>query len=343
VTERTRAGALAAVLFGLAASWGVFLAGVTALREPLGRGDYVAIWGVKARALSRTGDVASLFRLDPEGAVSHPEYPPLWPALLALASGAVAGRYDDLAAGTLWPLLALSAALLAARAVRGPAWARAGAAAFIALLPYWRIYPGYAEGLLAVLLLASVGELDRLDETPAATFRLAALLTLACWTKQEGAVAAIAVSAGLLLAGRRKAGLVTGLSSVAFGILPWLLVLVLRGPGISRADYVLWRASLGKLATASEALLSLALLPNLAWLLGAGALLALAPDVRARRRGLLLGGVAVAVLLLGATGWTRLDPAWLVRWSWDRLAFLLVATLVPVFAEAASEPFGAET
>ncbi|MFI5182405.1 MAG: hypothetical protein ACHQPI_13550 [Thermoanaerobaculia bacterium] len=341
MTGGGRAAAAATVILGLATAWGVFLASVPAIREPLGRGDYVAVWGLKARALSRTGEVASLFRVDPEGAFSHPEYPPLWPASLALASGAVAGRYDDLAAGTLWPLLVLSAALLAGRAVHGPPWARVGAAAAVALLPYWRTYVGYAEGLLAVLLLAAVGELDRLERSRAAPLRLTLVLVLACWTKQEGAVAALVISAGLLLAGRRRMGLVAGLASLLLGIAPWLLALSLRGPGLLRADYALRSASPAKLVTASGALLSLAILPNLFWLLGAAALLALAPGVRVRRRGVLLGAAASTALLFGATALTKLDPAWLVRWSWDRLAFLLVAALLPLLAEAAAEPFEA--
>jgi hypothetical protein len=140
VTRAGRAGAAATVLLVMAAGWGVFLAGIVALRQPLGSGDYVAIWGLKARALSRSGDLTALFRVDPAGAFSHPEYPPLWPALLALTSRVLAGRYDDLAAGLLWPLLALAAALLAARATEGPSWAKAAAAAALALLPYWRLY-----------------------------------------------------------------------------------------------------------------------------------------------------------------------------------------------------------
>ena len=54
-----------------------------AVRQPLSLGDYLAVWGLKARALHATGDLASAFRVDPTGEFSHPEYPLLWPALLA--------------------------------------------------------------------------------------------------------------------------------------------------------------------------------------------------------------------------------------------------------------------
>ena len=335
-----RARAAATVVVALVAAWGVFLAGVVAVRRPLGPGDYVGIWGLKARALSRTGDPAALFRVDPTGAFSHPEYPPLWPALLALESRIVSGRYDDLAAGTLWPLLALAAALLAARATAGPAWAKGAAAAAVALLPYWRVYLGYAEALLAVLLLAALGEVPRLAISRAAPIRLALFLVLACWTKQEGAIAAAIFVAGLLFAGRRREGLLAGLASLLLGLAPWLLFLVARGPGLSRADYAFSEFSFGKLAAAGRALLVFGFFPNLGWLLGGAVLVSLAPAAFRSRRGVLLGVAAFGALLFLGLGFTKLDPVWLVRWSWDRLAFLLVALLLPLLAECVAEQFG---
>ncbi len=340
MTRLGRAETAATALLALAAAWGVFLAGLVALRQPLGPTDYVAIWGLKARAISRTGELSALFRVDPSGAFSHPEYPPLWPILLALDSRVVAGRYDDLAAGLLWPLLALGAALLAARATAGPPWARGAAAAAVALLPYWRVWPGYAEGLLAVFLLAALGELPRLGGSPAAPIRLTLFLVLACWTKQEGAVAAALFAAGLVLAGRRREGALVAVSCVLFSLGPWLIFLAARGPGIARADYALPAFAPGKVVSAMEALVRLALLPYFGWILGAAALLAVAPGVRRRRRGILLGAAAFAAILFGAFGFTKLDPVWLVIWTWDRLAFLLVILLVPLLAECSAEPFG---
>lgn len=340
MTRPGLARAAAAILLALAAAWGVFLGGVVAVRQPLGPGDYVAIWGLKARSLERAGDVTSLFRVDPSGEFSHPEYPPLWPVLLALESRIVAGRYDDLAAGLPWPLLALAAALLAARATAGPPWAKAAAASFVALLPYWRVYPGYAEALLAVFLLAAVGELSRLGRSRWASLRLALFLVLACWTKQEGALAAAMFTAGLCLAGRRREGVLVALSCLLFSLGPWAILLAVRGPGLSRADYALSAFSPGKIATAAEALLRLAVVPNAGWLLGSAVLLAFAPAVRRRRRGLLLGAAAFGGLVLAAFAFTRRDPHWLVFWTWDRVAFILVVLLVPILAECVAEPFG---
>jgi hypothetical protein len=338
--RRGWAPAALTMLLALAAGWGVFLAGVAAVRQPLGPGDYVAIWGLKARALSRAGDLTALVRVDPEGTFSHPEYPPLWPACLALTSKVVAGRYDDLAAGVLWPLLALAVALLAARATEGPPWAKAGAGAAVALLSYWRVYSGYAEALLALFLLAAAAEIQRLGRSRLAAARLALFLVLACWTKQEGAVAAAVVAAGLFLAGRQRDGLLTASATLLFGLGPWLVFLAVRGHGVARADYALSAFSLGKLATAAEALARFGLLPNIGWLLGGAFVIAAAPQTRRRRRGILLGAAAFGGLLLAATTFTRLDPVWLVRWTWDRLAFLLVALVIPVLAESVAEPFG---
>ena len=335
-----RARTAATVLVALAASWGVFQAGVVAARQPLGAPDYVAIWGLKARALSRTGELAAMFRIDPAGVFSHPEYPPLWPALLALESRFVTGRYDDLAVGLLWPLLALAAALLAARVTEGPPWAKGAAAAAVALLPYWRVWPGYAEGLLAVFLLAAAGEVSRLGRAPLAPVRLTLFLVLACWTKQEGAVAAALFVVGLLLAGRRREGALAALSCLLLSLGPWLVFLAARGPGVARPAYALSAFSFAKLAAAGMSLLALAVLPNLGWLLGGAVLLAVAPEVRRRRRGVLLGAAAFAGLILFSFAFTKLDPFRHVVWSWDRIAFLLVALLVPLLAECVAEPFG---
>ncbi len=311
---------------------------LVAVRQPFGPGDYVAIWGLKARALERSGDVAALFRVDPAGASSHPEYPPLWPALLA-AWGRVAGGYDDLVVTPLWPVLALAASLLAARATAAPPWGRALAAAVVALLPYWRLDLGYAEGLLAVLLLAALGEVPRLSSSRFAPLRLALFLTLAAWTKQEGALAAALFAAALAASGRRRdAGRILA-AVVLLGILPWLLVLGRLGPGLGRADFDPLGFSFAKLAAAGGALGREALRPGLPWLAGAALLLALAPGTWRRRRGMLAAVFAYAVLLFVSFGFTTRDPAWLVAWSWDRLAFVMAAVLVPVLAEAVTEPF----
>ena len=334
----TRAVAAALWILAMAAVLSVAL---VAVRQPFGPGDYVAIWGLKARALERTGDVAAIFRVDPAGTFSHPEYPPLWPALLASFSRLFAGRYDDLVVTLLWPLLALTAALLAARATSAPPWGRALAAAAVALLPYWKTDLGYAEGLLAVFLLAALGEVPRLSSSRFAPARLCVFLALAAWTKQEGAVAAVVFAAALAAAGKRRDAVRALAAVVLLGIMPWLLVLGNAGPGLSRADFDPLHFSLAKLGAAGGALLREALLPGLPWLAGTAILLALARETRTRRQGALLGVLAYAVLLFVSFAFTTRDPAWLVVWSWDRLLFVMVAVLVPILAEAVAESFAA--
>ena len=166
----------------------------------------------------------------------------------------------------LWPLLALAAALLAARATAAPPWGRALAAATVALLPYWKIDLGYAEGLLAVLLLAALGEVPRLGSSRFAPFRLALFLTLAAWTKQEGAVAARrsggsprSVPAG---ASRRSRGRLDGASRHP-------AVAARRGPlrsGARLPVFALSSFSLSSLATAGRTLFHDAILPQAPWL-----------------------------------------------------------------------------
>lgn len=330
--------AAAALLF----AWGVFTTAVVAMREPFALNDYAAIWGLKARALSRTGSLASLFRVDPEGAFSHPEYPPLWPLLL---TGATRARlpYDDLVATPLWPLLALAASLLAVRVARSwrVAWPFALlAGAAVSLLPYWRRYPGYAEGLLLVLVLAAAGEAARAGEDSGATVRLSIFLTLAAWTKPEGLVAALAAAAVLAVAKRGRAALVVCLSAVLFAALPWALVVRRLAPNPLPTAFALSEFSAEKALAALSAFVSEAA-PAAGLVLAGAGLLLLAPDTLRRRRAFLAWAAVYCCALVGSFAFSRFDPAWHVRWSWDRVLVVPLAALVPVLAEALEESAGA--
>jgi len=319
-------------------AFGVYTAAVVAMREPFALNDYTAIWGLKARALYRTGSLAALFRVDPDGAFSHPEYPPLWPLLLAATSG-TARRYDDLFVTPLWPALALAASLLAVRAARSlrVAWPFALlAGAAVSLLPYWRRYPGYAEGLLLVLVLAAAGEAERAGEDMGATLRLAIFLTLAAWTKPEGLVAALAAAVVLAGARRARAALLVGLSALLLAALPWALAVRRLAPKRPPTDFALSAFSVASLASALGALASEAA-PHAGWVAAAALLLALTPTTRSARRPVLAWCSLYAVALTGSFAFTRLSPAWHVRWSWDRLAFIPVAVLLPVLAKALAE------
>jgi hypothetical protein len=326
--------AVAILLLGI----GIFTTAVVAMREPFALNDYTAIWGLKARALYRSGSIVSLFRVDPDGAFSHPEYPPLWPLLLTVATRARL-PYDDLVATPMWPLLALAASFLSVRAARSlrvvwPFALFAGAA--VSLLPYWRRYPGYAEGLLLVFVLAAAGEAARAGCDRGATVRLSLFLTLAAWTKPEGLVAALAAAAVLLVARRSRTALLVALSAVLLAAVPWALAVSRLAPTTPRTDFALSSFSVASLAGALGALAS-EVAPHAGWIAAAAVLLALAPETRRARRPVFAWCGLYAAVLVGSFAFTRLAPAWHVHWSWDRLALIPVAVILPVLAEALAE------
>lgn len=330
---RRLVSALLALLL-LAALAHVFL---LAWRQPLGHGDYVAIWGLKARAIHNGGALEGVFRVDPQGEFSHPEYPPLWPLLLA-GVAALAGRFDERMLAFVAPVLAALASWIAFKATRADTPFRLLAAVAVALLPYFHdaLHLGYAEPLLLVLALAALNESDRL-ESRGAFVRFAGFLVLAAWAKQEGAVLGLAAALTLLAAGRVALALRTAGAVFLLAVLPWQLVVRANlGRSIPSA-FDLSSFALAKVDTAGRALLDLAVLPNLWWIAGAGVLLALSPSAGRRRGGTLVAVSLYALLLGGTYAFSRFEIGWHVANSWDRLAFVPVAILLVVLAEAAAE------
>ena len=326
--------AAAALLLGL----GVLTAAVVAMREPFALNDYAAIWGLKARALSRSLSLESLFRVDPEGAFSHPEYPPLWPLLLAAVAGAVR-RYDDLAVTPLWPALTLSASLLAVRAARSmrvaaPFALLAGAA--VSLLPYWRRYPGYAEGLLLVLVLAAAGEAAELR---ARTGRDRAPLDL---PDARGVDEARGPRRRAPRGGRPRvrAALPGRGSRLRLGDAVRGAPVGARGPPLRPAGAA-DRVRVGRVLLFQGGFRAVgAPLGGRSFgglVLAAAGVFALAPATFRRRRALFAWAGLVALSLIGSLAFSRFDPAWHVRWSWDRILVVPLAVLIPVLAEALAE------
>jgi hypothetical protein len=311
-----------------------------AIRQPLSLGDYLAIWGLKARAIHASGELSSVFRVDPEGDFSHPAYPPLWPLLLA-GTASLIGRYDELGLSLLRPmLLGLAAALTFAR-TRGATAGRLLAAAALTLLPYFQTaaYAGYAEALLLVLVLAALLLLENPVPAPFTTVAAGVLLALAALTKQEGTVAVVVVAGFLLAARRMREALLVGTIGLGLGVLPWSLYRAGHSVRAS-AVYAVSEFDPEKPLLALSALASAAGWTALPWLIGAVTLLALAPEVRRERRALLAGVATYAALILASFAFASVDVAWHVRWSWDRLALLPVAAGLPALLEAAAEPFG---
>jgi hypothetical protein len=333
----TRLERLASGLLLAAALVGVGVAAVRTASRPLGVGDYVAIWGLKARALYRTGSLASLFRVDPSGEFSHPEYPPLWPLVLAGAAR-VQGRFDELSLALLAPILHAIAVVLAAVATRARVPYRLLTAAAVALLPFFAepVYAGYSERLLVVLVLGALAcGPDPHTTSGLATF--GAFLTLAAWTKQEGALAAIVAAAALVLARRRRAALVAAGPALLLAVAPWSFLVKRLAPSPPPRDFALAAFDPSKLLPAARALWTLALKPNALWILGAAVLLALAPATRRRRRGELAASVAYSAALFLSLVFSRRDPVWHVTWTWDRLALAPILIWLIVLAEAVEE------
>ncbi len=321
---------------------GVLLSALAAMRQPLANGDYMAIWGLKARAIFRSGNLSSVFRVDPAGDASHPEYPPLWPLVLA-GTSALVGEFDEMFLTVLWPVLCLGSALLAVRATRGPWPFRLLAGAGVSLLPYYRNvwYVGYAEALLVFFIMAALSEVEGLARGGLPLHRFALFLTLAAATKQEGTLAAVVAVVILAAARRSGAALLTGASVILLAVLPWSLFLFVSDPDSPRRDFSPAAFNPGHLLPAARVVAEEAVLPHAGWILGALLLLGLAPGTRMRRRVLLSGAGLYICALFTSFAFTTRDPAWHVFWSWDRLLLVPIAALMPVLSEAAAEAIGA--
>jgi hypothetical protein len=328
--------ALAALVLALGFASATFLA----IRQPLSLGDYLAVWGLKARAIHASGELSSVFRVDPVGEFSHPEYPPLWPLVLA-GTAKLLGRYDELLLTLLRPLLlALAAGLTLAR-TRAPLPWRLLAAASLTLLPYFQTaaYAGYAEALLLVLVLAALFLLERASPGPFTPVAAGLLLALASLTKQEGILVLLVVT-GLLAATRRfRDALIVGGLGLGLGVFPWSLYRAAHGVA-GLADFGLRAFDPAQPIRALVTLRDLAFLSAAPWLAGSALLLAFSPAVRRQRWPVFAGAAVWVAILLASFAFSRVDVAWLVTWTWDRLALLPVTALLPALFEAAAEPFG---
>lgn len=331
MTQRTIACAL-----GVLALAGVASCALVALGRSDWGNDYVGIWGLKAQAIERSGRLDAVFAVDRPGDFSHPEYPLLWPVVLAVLRG-LAGDGRDLVAPLLFPILCGIASLLAFRATRAGLAARALAAATVALLPFYRVahLSGYAEGLLVVWLLAAVGEIDALERSAWSRVRLAAFLSAAAATKQEGLLAAAAAIGVLLVAGRLRAGVTAAAGVGLLSVAPWQVLRALH-PSPHR-DFALGALDPGNLAVALGVVFTEGVLPNAALFLCAAGVLAAAPAVVRRRAGVLLAvGLFVAAILAGFL-FTLHPPRYHVAYSFARWGFVATACLVPLVAEAVDE------
>ena len=117
--------------------------------------------------------------------------------------------------------------------------------------------------------------------------------------------------------------------------LPWALVVRTLDPGVPRTAFSLAAFSPLKVATALAAIAPQAA-PAAGLAAAAAVLLVLSPATFRRRRAVLGWAVLLSALLLASFAFSRLDPAWHARWSWDRLLVVPLAVVIPVLAEALS-------
>lgn len=289
--------------------------------------DFRYIWGLKARVFALAGGHDPTWLSWPPYAFAHPTYPPLWCDLLA--GGAITGAPVAVTASAWQAVLAIALAAGCWECSRGAAApARALAAAVGAWSPvvFWPRYSGYAEALLALLVVAAFCGLDRiasgeLDAMPTLVASVAALALV----KDEGAALALGVAlATVRLIGLRRA--VPVLCGFAVPVACWHLFLA--NAGVRQSAYLVSLPLALRHLAELPASLAAAVKLKFAVVALAGALAALGlrgPRLRGVRLALAVWGLAVA----GAYLTTTADLTWHLFTSLDRV---LAAPLPAVLA-----------
>jgi hypothetical protein len=188
---------------------GVGLYAVRALTEPMWSNDFVAIWGLKGKAIFLSGGMPEWLRRGP--GFAHPEYPLGLPFLYA-GVAFLTGRFDDHAAAILFPLFQVATlAVLVGWLRRRGAPAGAALLAGAVLANFEPLYSAFLTGLAEVplalgALLFATALADAFDPRQAGALRrLALAAAILAATKNEGLfLAAAGCALGLLLGGARR-------------------------------------------------------------------------------------------------------------------------------------------
>ena len=240
-SPRFAADPVALFLVGIAGlAWLVFL--IAAVGEPMWSTDFLAIWGMKGKAMFLAGSLPGRLFHDPALYWSHREYPLLVPLCLA-AIARLAGGWNDQALALLFPMVELWTLLLLAGFLhRRTASVRAAAAgATLTALSFGLYHPmnaGTAEIVLAFgAVVAATAMLDAARSVSPGLSSRACLAALFCaGSKQEGALFSVLLGAVLLLA-RWKRGATLLRVAAIFIVVPavhGLALRILRGPAPSR-------------------------------------------------------------------------------------------------------------
>ncbi len=188
---------------------GVALYALRALTEPMWSNDFVAIWGLKGKAIFLAGGMPE--RRPGFPGFSHPEYPLGLPFLYAGVAFLTRG-WDDHALALLFPLFQIATLCVAAGWLRRRGAAPAAALLAAAILASFEpLYSAFLTGLAEVplafaALLFGTALADAFDPAEqGALRRLALAAAILAATKNEGLfLAAAGCALGLALGGRRR-------------------------------------------------------------------------------------------------------------------------------------------
>ncbi|TAM47234.1 MAG: hypothetical protein EPN53_12085 [Acidobacteria bacterium] len=303
--------------WGAAAAVAALAHAVVIAATPAFGWDFRYVWGLKAHAFALAGGHDLAWLSWPPYAFAHPTYPPLWSDLLA--AGATMGATVAATAAAWQAVVAVTLAAgcwACSRGAAAPARALAAAVGAWSPVVFWPRYSGYAEALLALLVVAAFCGLDRVagGETDAMPTLVASVAALAL-VKDEGAALAL----GVALATVRLVGLRRAVPVVCGFVVPfasWHLFLL--HAGVRQRAYLLSLPLALRHLVDLPASLVAAVKPKFALVALAGALAApglRGPRLRGVRLALAVWGLAVA----GAYLTTTADLTWHLFTSLDRV------------------------
>jgi len=308
---------------------GVALYALRALTEPMWSNDFVAIWGLKGKAIFLSGGMPEA----PPGfpGFSHPEYPLGLPFLYAGISFLTHG-WDDHAMALLFPLFQIATLCVAAGWLR-----RRGASPTVSLLvaailaSFEPLYSAFLTGLAEVplafgALLFGTALADAFDPAEAGALRrLALAAAILAATKNEGLfLAAAGCALGLALGGRRRWKVAA--AALPTALLVHLLHRIWRG-NLPLRDFDFGLFSFERLG---QSLATAAAVVGPRGAVGLGLVVALVALGARRRDGdaiLALAACAAAAYLLLPAFAVR-GPEWMVQTTLTRIA----AALAPLAA-----------
>ena len=348
--EASRRLAPSELLLAAVAAAGVLLYLLRALTEPMWSNDFLAIWGLKGRAIFGAGFLPRWLSDPAMAGWSHPEYPLGLPLLYAgLAS--LLGRWDDHAMALVDPALCIATlAILFGWLVRRGVSRRTALAASALVALCEPLYSAFLTGMAEVPVAAAVlalgtalsDAIDAMDR--GAERRLAVASLLAASIKNEGLF--LAAAAALLALAARRGG-PRRWRTALLALVPALAARLATRLGMGAAplrdfDFGLLAPSrAGELVSRlGQALRSAASIAAPAWiaLLAVAVLVALGRRVPSADRLLVLAAIGLAAYVL-LPALAVLGPDWLARSSLARTA----AALAPLVAAGIAGRFAPVT